>query len=413
MGSGPLGFGIAPRPFKRFAFSDQDFCVYAKHITRRPSGQQVLNPAGAPPAVVITEYSVIFLSGVYINTAPRETADFRGGDSMSDKKFRALVVEEGEGGKFTRSIKERPVSDLPEGEVLIRVHYSSLNFKDALSATGNKGVTKNYPHTPGIDAAGVVEESSSPQVKPGEEVLVTGYDLGANTDGGYGEYIRVPAGWVVGLPDGLSTRESMIYGTAGFTAALSVYKMEEYGTTPDMGEVLVTGATGGVGSVACAILAKAGYSVVASTGKTDQKEFLTGLGVKEIISRADSADTSGRPLLKGRWAGAVDTVGGDILATAIKSAKQHGVITCCGNVASGELPINVYPFILRGVSLVGIDSAYCPMDARRKVWSKLAGEWKIDLDGIATEVTLGGLDEQIDLILKGGQKGRVVVNLQK
>lgn len=332
---------------------------------------------------------------------------------MSDKKFRALVVEEGEGGKFTRSIKERTVSDLSEGEVLIRVHYSSLNFKDALSATGNKGVTKNYPHTPGIDAAGVVEESSSPQVKPGEEVLVTGYDLGANTDGGYGEYIRVPAGWVVGLPEGLSTRESMIYGTAGFTAALSVYKMEEYGTTPDMGEVLVTGATGGVGSVACAILAKAGYSVVASTGKMDQKEFLTGLGVKEIISRADSADTSGRPLLKGRWAGAVDTVGGDILATAIKSAKQHGVITCCGNVASGELPINVYPFILRGVSLVGIDSAYCPMDARRKVWSKLAGEWKIDLDGIATEVTLGGLDEQIDLILKGGQKGRVVVNLQK
>jgi len=332
---------------------------------------------------------------------------------MSDKKFRALVVEEGEGGKFTRSIKERSVVDLPEGEVLIRVHYSSLNFKDALSATGNKGVTKNYPHTPGIDAAGVVEESSSPQVKPGEEVLVTGYDLGANTDGGYGEYIRVPAGWVVGLPEGLSTRESMIYGTAGFTAALSVYKMEEYGTTPDMGEVLVTGATGGVGSVACAILAKAGYSVVASTGKTDQKEFLTGLGVKEIISRADSADTSGRPLLKGRWAGAVDTVGGDILATAIKSAKQHGVVTCCGNVASGELPINVYPFILRGVSLVGIDSAYCPMDARRKVWSKLAGEWKIDLDGIATEVTLGGLDEQIDLILKGGQKGRVVVNLQK
>ncbi|MGE0367992.1 MAG: YhdH/YhfP family quinone oxidoreductase [Candidatus Dadabacteria bacterium] len=332
---------------------------------------------------------------------------------MSDKKFRALVVEEGEGGKFTRSIKERSVIDLPEGEVLIRVHYSSLNFKDALSATGNKGVTKNYPHTPGIDAAGVVEESSSPQVKPGEEVLVTGYDLGANTDGGYGEYIRVPAGWVVSLPEGFSTRESMIYGTAGFTAALSVYKMEEYGTTPDMGEVLVTGATGGVGSVACAILAKAGYSVVASTGKTDQKEFLTGLGVKEIISRADSADTSGRPLLKGRWAGAVDTVGGDILATAIKSAKQHGVITCCGNVASGELPINVYPFILRGVSLVGIDSAYCPMDERRKVWSKLAGEWKIDLDGIATEVTLGGLDEQIDLILKGGQKGRVVVSLNK
>jgi len=332
---------------------------------------------------------------------------------MSDKKFRALVVEEGEGGEFTRSIKERSVADLPEGEVLIRVDYSSLNFKDALSATGNRGVTKSFPHTPGIDAAGVVEESSSPQIKPGEEVLVTGYDLGANTAGGYGEYIRVPAGWVVSLPQGLSARESMIYGTAGFTAALSVYKMEEYGVTPDMGEVLVTGATGGVGSVACAILAKSGYSVVASTGKADQREFLTGLGVKEVISREESADTSGRPLLKGRWAGAVDTVGGEILATAIKSAKQHGVVTCCGNVASGELPINVYPFILRGVSLVGIDSAYCPMDTRRKVWTKLAGDWKIDLDSLATEVGLDGLDEQMGLILRGGLRGRVVVNLRK
>lgn len=332
---------------------------------------------------------------------------------MSDKKFRALVVEEGEGGKFTRSIKERTASDLPEGEVLIRVGYSSLNFKDALSATGNKGVTKSFPHTPGIDAAGVVEESSSPQFKAGEEVLVTGYDLGANTAGGYGEYIRVPAAWVVSLPRGLSARDSMIYGTAGFTAALSIHEMEEHGVTPDMGEVLVTGATGGVGSVACAILAKSGYSVVASTGKADQKEFLTGLGVKEVISREEAADTSGRPLLKGRWAGAVDTVGGEILATAIKSAKQHGVITCCGNVASGELPINVYPFILRGVSLVGIDSAYCPMETRRNVWSKLAGDWKIDLDSLATEVGLDGLDEQIALILKGGLKGRVVVNLQK
>jgi putative YhdH/YhfP family quinone oxidoreductase len=189
--------------------------------------------------------------------------------------------------------------------------------------------------------------------------------------------------------------------------------MEEHGVTPDMGEVLVTGATGGVGSVACAILPKSGYSVVASTGKSDQKEFLTGLGVKEVISREEAADTSGRPLLKGRWAGAVDTVGGEILATAIKSAKQHGVITCCGNVASGELPINVYPFILRGVSLVGIDSAYCPMDTRRRVWSKLAGDWKIDLESLATEVGLDGLEEEIGLILRGGLKGRVVVNLQK
>lgn len=333
---------------------------------------------------------------------------------MSVRKFRALVVEETGENKFERSIKDRSTDELPGGEVLIRVHYSSLNYKDALSATGNKGVTKNYPHTPGIDASGVVAESSAGEFTPGEDVLVTGYDLGANTSGGYGEYIRVPAGWVVKLPPGLSFRDSMIYGTAGFTAALSLYKMEEHGVVPGMGEVLVTGATGGVGSIASGILAKAGYTVVASTGKTDQKQLLLGLGVKEVISREDATDTSGRALLKARWAGAVDTVGGEILATAIKSAKQHGVVTCCGNVASAELPINVYPFILRGVSLVGIDSAYCPMDVRKKVWAKIAGEWKIDrLDLITTEITLAELDKNIELILRGRQKGRVVVNMTK
>ncbi len=333
---------------------------------------------------------------------------------MSGMKFRALVVEETGENRFERSVRDRSTDELPAGEVLVRVHYSSLNYKDALSATGNKGVTKSYPHTPGIDASGVVEESSAGGFSPGEEVLVTGYDLGANTPGGYGEYIRVPAGWAVKLPKGLSSRDSMIYGTAGFTAALSVYKMEEHGVNPGMGEVLVTGATGGVGSIASGILAKAGYHVVASTGKADQKDMLLGLGVKEVISREEAADSSGRALLKARWAGVVDTVGGDILATAIKSAKQHGVVTCCGNVASADLPINVYPFILRGVSLVGIDSAYCPMDIRKKVWAKIAGEWKIDrLDTITTEVTLAGLDENIELILRGGQKGRVVVNMMK
>ncbi len=332
---------------------------------------------------------------------------------MSGKTFRALVVEETGENKFVRSIKSRSTDDLPAGEVLIRVHYSSLNYKDALSATGNKGVTKNYPHTPGIDASGVVEESTAQGFKPGDEVLVTGYDLGANTPGGYGEYIRVPADWVVKLPKGLSLRDGMIYGTAGFTAALSVHKMEEHGVVPGIGEVLVTGATGGVGSIAAGILAKAGYEVVASTGKADQKQLLLDLGVKEVISREDATDTSGRALLKARWAGVVDTVGGEILATAIKSAKQHGVVTCCGNVASADLPINVYPFILRGVSLVGIDSAYCSMDERKKVWAKIAGEWKIDrLELITTEVTLAGLDKNIELILRGGQKGRVVVNMK-
>lgn len=333
---------------------------------------------------------------------------------MSGRTFRALVVEETQENKFARTIKERPIDDLPAGDVLIRVRYSSMNYKDALSATGNRGVTKNYPHTPGVDAAGIVEESASGGLKPGEEVLVTGYDLGANTSGGYGGYIRVPADWVVKLPRGLSLRESMVYGTAGFTAALSVYKMEEHGVDPKMGEVLVTGATGGVGSIASGILAKSGYDVVASTGKTDQKQFLTDLGVKEVISREDAKDSSGKPLLKARWAGVVDTVGGEILVTAIKSARQHGVVTCCGNVASADLPLNIYPFILRGVSLVGIDSAYCPMDVRKKVWDKIANEWKIEkLDIISTEISLAGLDKHIELILQGKQKGRVVVNLMK
>jgi acrylyl-CoA reductase (NADPH) len=333
---------------------------------------------------------------------------------MSGMVFRALVVEEIGENKFARTIKERTINDLPAGDVLIRVHYSSLNYKDALSASGNKGVTKNYPHTPGIDASGIVEESGSDDLKPGDEVLVTGYDLGANTSGGYGEYIRVPSDWVVKLPKGLSLRESMVYGTAGFTAALSVYKIAEHGVNPAMGEVLVTGATGGVGSMAAGILAKSGYHVVASTGKSDQKQYLTDLGVKEVIGREDVKDSSGRPLLKARWAGVVDTVGGEILATAIKSAKQHGVVTCCGNVASADLPINVYPFILRGVSLIGIDSAYCPMDIRKKVWDKIADEWKIEnLDIVSTEVSLGGLDKHIELILQGKGKGRVVVNLSK
>jgi acrylyl-CoA reductase (NADPH) len=331
---------------------------------------------------------------------------------MGGKAFKALIVEETGDNKFARAIKERAVDNLPPGDVLIRVHYSSLNYKDALSATGNRGVTKNYPHTPGVDASGIVEESASGDFKLGDEVLVTGYDLGANTSGGYGGYIRVPADWVIKLPEGLSLRESMIYGTAGFTAALSVYKMTEHGVNPGMGEVLVTGATGGVGSVAAGILAKSSFQVVASTGKPDQQQYLFDLGVKEVIARDDARDSSGRLLLKARWAGVVDTVGGGTLATAVKSTKQHGVVTCCGNVASADLPLNVYPFILRGVSLVGIDSAYCPMDVRKKVWDKIANEWKIDaLDLISTEISLAGLDEHIELILHGREKGRIVVNL--
>ena len=323
-----------------------------------------------------------------------------------------MVVSRDEDGKFTREIAARKLDSLPDGEVLLNVKYSSLNYKDALSAVGNRGVTKNYPHTPGVDAAGIVEHSESGEFEPGDEVIVHGYDLGMDTSGGFGQCVRVPADWVVNLPAGLDLKESMMYGTAGFTAAQSVLRIVEGGVSPEDGKILVTGATGGVGSMAVAVLAKAGYSVTASTGKTDQEQFLGGLGAEEIIGREDLTDPSGRLLLKGQWAGVVDTVGGEMLATAIKSTRQRGVVTTCGNVASHELNTNVYPFILRGITLAGIDSASCPMERRRFVWKKMSAEWKLDiLEQMCKTVCLEDLDPEIDVILKGGQVGRVVVDL--
>ncbi|MBW2660009.1 MAG: YhdH/YhfP family quinone oxidoreductase [Deltaproteobacteria bacterium] len=332
---------------------------------------------------------------------------------MDNITFKAMVVTEGENKTFTREIKEKSIADLPGGDVLINVLYSSLNYKDALSASGNKGVTRNYPHTPGVDAAGVVVESTVADFKPGEEVLVTGYDLGMNTSGGYEEYIRVPSSWVVRLPENLSLRESMIYGTAGFTAALSCFKMINNGVTPDKGPVLVTGATGGVGSIAVAILAKSGYDVVAVNGIVDEKEYLLQLGAKEVISIEEADDKSGRVLLKPRWAGAIDTVAGNILASAVKTTQYGGTVTCCGNVSSAELTSSIYPFILNGVSLLGIDSVNCPVDLRLKVWNKIALDWKLEqLDLVTTELeSLESLDERIELILQGKNKGRVIVKI--
>jgi len=326
--------------------------------------------------------------------------------------FKALVVEETGDKQFIRHIKERSVNDLPDGDVLIRVHYSSLNYKDALSAIGNRGVTRNYPHTPGIDAAGIVEESRSNSISVGEKVIVTSFDLGMNISGGFGQYIRVPAQWIVRLPRNLSLRHSMIFGTAGFTAGMSVFKLRENGIMPDNGDILVTGATGGVGSMAVAILAKLGYSVSAVSGKQDEKAFLHELGAKEIISREEASDTSGRPMLKPRWAGVIDTVGGQILETAIKSAKPDALITCCGLVASPNLSLTVFPFILRGISLIGIDSQNYPAEPRQALWQKLASEWRpADLEKMAKEISLETLSENIDLILQGRQKGRVIVRL--
>lgn len=330
---------------------------------------------------------------------------------MTVATFKALVVEAGEDKTYLRKIKEKRIDELPDGDVLIHVNYSSLNYKDALSAIGNKGVTRSYPHTPGIDAAGTVVESRTAAFKSGDPVLITGYDLGMNTDGGFGQYVRVPAAWVVPLPKGLSLKESMIYGTAGFTAGMSVFFLTER-VKPENGPVLVTGATGGVGSVSIALLAKMGYTVTAVTGKLNEEAFLKDIGAAQVIDRTQAVDTKGSLLLKGHWAGVVDTVGGEILATAIKSTQLLGTVTCCGNAASADLPLTVFPFILRGIRLIGVDSQNCPMDIRLKVWQHLAGNWKIDnLNGLCKEIALDGLNENIDLILKGLQKGRVVVRL--
>ncbi|MDX2447948.1 MAG: YhdH/YhfP family quinone oxidoreductase [Desulfobacterales bacterium] len=332
---------------------------------------------------------------------------------MNQRTFRAMIVEETQDNRFVRSIKERSISDLSDGDVLVHVSNSSLNYKDALSATGNRSVTRKYPHTPGIDAAGIVEESRNKTIQKGDAVIVTSYDLGMNTSGGFGQYIRIPADWVVPLPQGLTLKESMIYGTAGFTAGLSVFSLT-HTVKPDQGDILVTGATGGVGSITTAILSKLGYHVVAVSGKPDAADFLRNLGARRIVTREEVSDESRRPLLKSAWAGVVDTVGGNILATAIKSTHPWGTVTTCGMVASPDLPLTVFPFILRGIKLIGINSQSCPMKHRQFIWKRLASDWKIDhLETLCREVSLEELNPLIDTILKGGIKGRTVVNLEK
>ena len=332
---------------------------------------------------------------------------------MAERTFRAMVVRETAPKKFSRAIEERRVADLPAGDLLIQVHYSSLNYKDGLSAIGNRGVSRNFPHTPGIDVAGVVAASDSADFAAGDEVLVIGYDLGMNTAGGFGEYVRVPAGWAVKLPAGLSLREAMIYGTAGFTAVMCVDKIRSHGVRPDDGEILVTGATGGVGSFAVALLAKFGYQVVAATGKVEVAgDFLRGLGASSLIPRAEATDDSGRPLLRGRWAGAVDTVGGEMLATALASANRDAAIACCGLVASASLNTTVLPFILRGVTLYGVDSVEISLERKKRIWELIAGDYKLDnLESFVREIGLDDLDPEIDKILAGGQTGRVLVKL--
>jgi len=329
-------------------------------------------------------------------------------------QFKALQVEEVGEKKYQSQVIERSIEELPEGDVVIQVQYSSINFKDALSASGNKGVTRQFPHTPGIDAAGLVVSSTDSTFAEGDRVIVTGYDLGMNTAGGFGQYIRVPAAWVIKCPSNLSIRNSMIIGTAGFTAALCIEKLQTNGVLPESGPILVTGATGGVGIIAVALLSKLGYEVIASTGKQSAEEILKKLGAHTIIDRNEINEPTSRPLLKEQWAGAVDVVGGDTLFSVLKSIKYGGSVACCGLVQSPIFEASVFPFILRGVNLLGVDSVELPLEVKRAMWEKLAGDWSLDiLDLLATEIILDDLPKCLALVLAGNATGRYLVNLEK
>lgn len=327
--------------------------------------------------------------------------------------FKAWLVEETTENTYTSSLVERSLADLPPGEVVVKVQYSSINYKDALSNSGNKGVTREYPHTPGIDAAGTVVESSSAVFKPGDEVIVTGFDLGMNTSGGFGQLIRIPAEWLVKCPQSLSLKESMIIGTAGFTAALCIEKLMKNGVSPDAGEILVTGASGGVGIVAVALLKKLGFTVVASTGKSEQHDLLTAIGAEKIIDRGELSEESSRPMLKEQWAGAVDVVGGVTLANILKTLRYGGSVACCGLVGSPTFPATVFPFILRGINLLGVDSVMLPQTTKQQMWNKLATDWRLDnLSQMSHEIGFDSLQSSLEKVLSGQGVGRTVLNLQ-
>jgi putative YhdH/YhfP family quinone oxidoreductase len=329
---------------------------------------------------------------------------------MLPESFTCLLVERDAAGGLVRRVTRRATSDLPHGDLVIRVAYSSLNYKDALSATGHEGVTKVFPHVPGVDAAGSVAQSGVYEFVAGDLVLATGFDLGATRWGGFGEYLSVPQDWVVPLPPGLTLRESMILGTGGLTAALCVDALQKHDVGPDRGEVVVTGASGGVGSMAVAILAKLGYHVAAVTGKPTAHDYLKRLGAAQILGREAVDDRGGRPLLSGRWAGAVDTVGGNILGTLLRSTRLGGCVAACGLTAGNSLAVTVYPFILRGITLAGIDAAWCPIPLRHQMWQRLAGPWKPDcLEAIAQQTDLAGLEPYLHRILAGQITGRVVI----
>lgn len=337
---------------------------------------------------------------------------------MSTSSFHAYVVDRNSEGKVHGGLKSLAEDQLPPGNVLIRSSWSSLNYKDALAATGHPGVTRKFPHIPGIDVAGRIERiTPSPgneaRFAVGDEVFVTGFDLGAGHWGGWSELVSVPAEWVIKRPSNLSLRDAMIYGTAGFTAALCVQSLIQHEVLPASGDVIVTGSTGGVGCLAVMILARLGYRVVAVTNKVAQHEQLRRWGAAEIVSREAVVDTSNKPLLSARYAGVVDTVGGQTLATLIRQTRNHGCVAACGLVGGVDLPLTVHPFILRGVTLSGIDSAWCPLETRELLWGKLADEWRpAQLESAATEIPLSQIDSSVRQILAGEIVGRTIVSIQ-
>jgi putative YhdH/YhfP family quinone oxidoreductase len=325
--------------------------------------------------------------------------------------FLAYMVRKEE-NQVRSNVETLRAEQLPAGEVTVAVDYSSLNYKDALAASGQGGVVRNYPHVPGIDAAGTVVESQHADFAVGERVLVTGYDLGVGVYGGYAEYVRVPAAWVVKTPTGLSNFEAMALGTAGFTAVMCLLALERNGTCPEAGPILVTGATGGVGSVAVNILAQQGYTVAASTGKADQHHYLRQLGASQILRRDEVRlnDERPRPLLKSTWAGAVDTVGGATLGYLLRTTQYGGNIALCGLVGGPDFAGTVMPFLLRGINLLGIDSVLCPMPYRQILWQRLATDLKPrNLHDMARVIGFSELPGAIVDILQGKVTGRLLV----
>jgi acrylyl-CoA reductase (NADPH) len=325
--------------------------------------------------------------------------------------FRALILHE-EGGKIVPRLESVDDTRLPPGDVTVRVEYSTLNYKDGMILQGQGRLVRQYPHVPGIDFAGTVEESSSPEFKPGDAVILTGWRVGELHWGGYAERARVKADWLVHRPQGLTAKQAMAIGTAGFTAMLAVIALERHGLKQDLGEVLVTGASGGVGGVAVALLAALGYRVVASTGRPELRDYLESLGAAELLDRAALAAKPARPLDRERWAGAIDAVGGNTLATILTQLKYRASAASCGLAGGSDLPTSVIPFLLRGVSLLGIDSVMCPRDERIVAWDRLARDLPLDrLDRMTEIVPLADVPDLAPRILDGAVRGRVVVAL--